>query len=92
MVERNFGIESVGVFGLSKASFGIGANLDGIIGAEEEIFYLPIWTHFGKRFGNEVSVIETANMNMLVDGGKRNNFDGTVDEGENVVENFGKRF
>lgn len=66
----DFGSESVSFGGLGFALGDFGADLDGIGGAGEECLVLPM-AEFGKVFGNDKSMVETAGADMFANGRER---------------------
>ena len=90
-VDFDFGVEGVGGSGLGEAGFVAGADLDGVLGAGEELIDTIAFVgarliaQMGEMFGDEIGVVEAASADVLVDGGERNDDD---EVGFGVVAGF----
>lgn len=73
-VDLDLWVEAIGGFGLGEASFAISANLNGVIGAEENFGYL-IMAKLSEAFSNEISMVQAAGANMVTDSGQRHDND-----------------
>ena len=59
------------MFGLGEAGFAVGADLNGVFGADEERLDLTV-LEFGEMFGNFIGVVKAAAADMVAGGGEGN--------------------
>ena len=71
-VFTDFGVfsEGVGRGGLGLAGLGVGANLDGVMGAGKEFLDGVIRVEVGKVFSDEIGVVEAAFANVFGNSGE----------------------
>lgn len=93
MINGAFRIELVGRGGLRETSGAVGANLSGVVGAENEWLCVVIGAmERDKVFGEKLGVIETAGTDMAGNGGQRNYSNVFSDKsGEDGVHKFSER-
>ena len=84
------GTDSVGLGGLGFAFGGGGADLGGVLGAEEDFFEL-VAAEPGEMLGDEEGVVEAAGTDVFGVGGEGDDDDATADFGESGIEKFGER-
>ena len=86
-VDLGFWADRVGFGGLREPGFGAGANLDGVVGADENIRDVEIRVTPSKVLGDEFGMVEATGANMFANGGERDDIDRTLQWRENLVEN-----
>ena len=71
-VDFGFGIEGVGGGGLGFASGRVGADLDGVLGADEKARDVAIGAEACEMLSDEIGVVKTTFADVATDGGERN--------------------